>query len=153
MKTKTASGSQNEKKLEESRIQLKNFGFISTHDYLLENMKRINVTAKCDSETMIVRPLWIEKNTHNRKQGKNKYNGKLCIMEISHKDDIPTNNKYSNLEYICLICHNLQTDYRKNNGTTKQGRRNIVREDLKKLNSLKKTDYSGRGMKLEMQVK
>ena len=86
-------------------------------------------------------------------QGKNKYNGKLCIMEISHKDDIPTNNTYSNLEYICLICHNVRTDYRKNNGTKKQGRRNIVREDLKKLNSLKKTDYSGRGMKLEMEVK
>jgi len=35
-------GDKPEKKWEEARIQLKNFGFISTHDYLLENMKRIN---------------------------------------------------------------------------------------------------------------
>ena len=35
-------GDKPEKKCEEARIQLKNFGFISTHDYLLENMKRIN---------------------------------------------------------------------------------------------------------------
>lgn len=84
-------------------------------------------------------------------QGRNRFNGKLCIMEISHKDDIPTNNTYSNLEYICLICHTVKTDYKRNNGSN--GRRNIVREDLKKLNSLKKTDYSGRGLKLEMEVK
>ena len=84
-------------------------------------------------------------------QGLNKYNGKLCIMEISHKDDNPTNNKYSNLEYICLICHTVNTDYKRNNGSN--GRRNIVREDLKKLNDLKKTNYSGRGMKLRTEVK
>ena len=35
-------GDKPEKKWEEARIQLKNFGFNSTHDYLLENMKRIN---------------------------------------------------------------------------------------------------------------
>ena len=35
-------GDKPEKKWEEARNQLKNFGFISTHDYLLENMKRIN---------------------------------------------------------------------------------------------------------------
>ena len=35
-------GDKPEKKWEEAKIQLKNFGFISTHDYLLENMKRIN---------------------------------------------------------------------------------------------------------------
>ena len=35
-------GDKPEKKWEEARIQLKKFGFISTHDYLLENMKRIN---------------------------------------------------------------------------------------------------------------
>ena len=35
-------GDKPEKKWEEARIQLKNFGFTSTHDYLLENMKRIN---------------------------------------------------------------------------------------------------------------
>ena len=84
-------------------------------------------------------------------QGLNKYNGKLCIMEISHKDDNPTNNTYSNLEYICLICHTVKTDYKRNNGSN--GRRNIVRQELKKLNSLKKTDFSGRAMKLEMEVK
>ena len=35
-------GDKPEKKWEEARIQLKNLGFISTHDYLIENMKRIN---------------------------------------------------------------------------------------------------------------
>lgn len=86
-------------------------------------------------------------------QGLNKYNGKLCIMEISHIDNNPSNNKYSNLEYICLICHTVKTDYRLNNGTKKQGRLNIVRNNLKKLNALKKTDYTGRGMKLKKEVK
>tara|TARA_B100001250_G_scaffold368361_1_gene350994 strand:+ start:1525 stop:2649 length:1125 start_codon:yes stop_codon:yes gene_type:complete len=35
-------GDKPEKKWEEARIQLKNLGFITTHDYLIENMKRIN---------------------------------------------------------------------------------------------------------------
>jgi hypothetical protein len=84
-------------------------------------------------------------------QGKNTYNGKLCIMNIDHIDNNPSNNKYSNLQYICLFCHAVKTDYRRNIGSN--GRLNIVRKELKKLNSLKKTDYSGRGMKLEMEVK
>jgi hypothetical protein len=84
-------------------------------------------------------------------QGKNTYNGKLCIMNIDHIDNNPLNNKYSNLQYICLFCHAVKTDYRRNIGSN--GRLNVVRKELKKLNSLKKTDYSGRGMKLEMEVK
>ena len=84
-------------------------------------------------------------------QGNNKYNGKLCIMNIDHIDNNPSNNKYSNLQYICLFCHAVKTDYRRNTGSN--GRLNIVRKELKKLNSLKKTDYSGRGMKLEKEVK
>jgi len=66
-------------------------------------------------------------------QGLNEQNGKLCIMQVDHKNNNASNSYYSNLQYICVICHAVKTDHDAGKGNRpKNGRSNQQIRILKK---------------------
>ena len=70
--------------------------------------------------------------TSMRNQGLNETNGKLCIMQVDHHDNDPSNSYYSNLKYLCVVCHVVKTDTNAGRGNRQGNGRNSKYKKLAK---------------------